>query len=530
MRNKAISFLTCFGLIVCLAACRKESKRPYWDVDILAPLVKSTLTINNILADSVLQKNPDNSLVLVYNYSLSAFNVDSLFRIPDTTLKNVYAAPVTYSVNPGGAIIPALSNPITYPLADAQLTYVTLREGRMLLTIKSQVKGLVDFTYVMPKVTDAFGNVFDTTVTIPAATASAEGTYSGEFDLSGYKVDLTGPAGTSFNVMITNYTAVLSPQNPTGITIAAGAKVDVANTFVGIIPQYAKGYFGHTITNIGPDTADFALFDHLVDGTIDLEDIDFRLNIENSIGADARLTLHDLASINSRNGNTVHLANSAVGSPLNINRSADNAGIVIPTTYSIAMTPSNSNIKPFLENLPDRLSYQLDLEVNPLGNVSGGNDFVYYGKLMKTDLNITIPLSLVANNLTISDTVAINTASLENVNSGTLYLYADNGFPFTAEVQLYLLDAGLNIVDSLVSAPNAVLAPLLDGNNVCQGKKMSVLVFDMDEDKLSLLNASDKIYIRVKFNTAEAPEYVKLYSFYEMDVKLVGDFNYTFGK
>jgi len=35
----------------------------------------------------------------------------------------------------------------------------------------------------------------------------------------------------------------------------------------------------------------------------------------------------------------------------------------------------------------------------------------------------------------------------------------------------------------------------------------------------------------MKFNTAgQSKNYVKIYSFYEMNIKLVGDFNYTVGK
>ncbi|TAL60266.1 MAG: hypothetical protein EPN85_07585 [Bacteroidetes bacterium] len=516
---------------VCLISCRKDTSNPSWDVDVLAPLLKSTLTINNIIADSLLQQNPDNSLELVYKYSLSAFTIDSLFKIPDTTIHNLYPAPFTYSVSPGGSIIPGVSNPIYYPLGDAQLTHVTLRGGKMLLSIKSQIQGMVDFTYTMPKVTDSYGKFFDTTVTISAATPTSDGTYNGVFDLSGYKIDLTGAAGISVNTMITSYSAVLNSQNPNSVSINAGQTVDIANTFVDIVPQYAKGYFGHTLANIGPDSADFTMFNHIIDGTLNLEDIDIGLSIQNSIGVDARVTINEFTSINTGKGTSVPLFNSIIGSPLNINRSSDNSGMVTPATYSVSFTPSNSNIKPFMENLPDRLSYQLDLEINPLGNVSGGNDFVYYDKLMKTEMNMTIPLSLVANDLTMADTLDLNrAASIDNVNSGYLYLYAENGFPFTAEAQLYLMDVDLNLVDSLLSAPNSILAPPLDANNICAGKKLSILSFPMDAQKLALLRETRKMYIKLKFNTAGQPNYVKLYSFYEMNVKLVGDFNYTFGR
>ncbi len=531
-KTKNSFLLPLFVFALCISACLKDRKDPSWDVDVLAPLVRSTLTINNILADSLIQKNPNNSLELVYKYSLSTFTIDSLFKIPDTTVHNPpFYAPVNYTVTPGGAITPVVSNPIFYSLGDAQLTQVILKSGKILLTIKSQVKGVVDFTYKLPKMTDPAGNIFDTTVTIPAATATVEGIYTGVFDLAGYKIDLTGTAGTSFNTLLTSYNGNLSPNNPGPTIITAGESVDISNTFLDIVPQYAKGYFGQTVFPIGPDSSDFTMFNHIIDGTLSLEDIDVGLSIQNSIGADARVSINELSSINSRTGTTIPLANSIIGSPLNITRSTDNAGLVTPTTYSVSFTPANSNIKQFFENLPNRLKYQLDLELNPIGNVSGGNDFVYYDKLMKTDLNITIPLSLVANDLSMADTLDFNmSASADNVNSGTLFLHVENGFPFTAEAQLYLMDENLNIVDSLISAPNAILAPPLDGNFICAGKKLTILSFPVNAEKLTLLRSTDKMYIKMKFNTEAQPVYVKLYSFYEMKVKLVGDFNYTVGK
>jgi len=531
MRKISIGTVVFLLIISIFISCRKEDRNPFWDVDLLFPVVKSTLTINNIISDTLLIKNPDNSLDLFYKYSLSSFSIDSLFSIPDTTIHSIYPAPFTYTVSPGGVIIPLFSNSIYYPLGDAKLSRVTLRSGKMQLTIKSQIKGLVDFTYTLPKVTDKYGNIFDTTFTVPAATQSNGGLFVGVFDLSGYNIDLSGINGFSVNTMVTSYSAILSPTNQGSVTITAAEDVDVANTFLDIVPQYAKGYFGQTVNSVGPDSSFFTMFKNIIGGNINFEDIDIGLHIQNSIGADSRITINQLSSINSQTGNTIPLSHSVIGTPININRSLDNGGIVIPSTYSVSFNPTNSNIKQFVENLPNQLSYQLDLAINPLGNVSGGNDFVYYDKLMKTDLNMTIPLSLIANNLTMADTLKFKMpTNSNNVNSGFLYLIVDNGFPFTAETQLYLMDANYVVFDSLISLPNIIAAPLLDGNFISAGKKTTKLTFPIDAEKLVHLRNSPNIFIKLKFNTQNQPNYVKIYSFYELNIKLIADFNYTVGK
>src|ERR1035437_2036400 len=96
MQNK-FYYRTIFALAVCgltyLFSCRQQMGNPSWDVDALAPLIKSTLTINNIIPDSLLRKNPNNSLDLVYNSLLTSFSADKLLKIPDTTLANTKTYP-----------------------------------------------------------------------------------------------------------------------------------------------------------------------------------------------------------------------------------------------------------------------------------------------------------------------------------------------------------------------------------------------------------------------------------------------------
>ncbi len=531
MRKRSLLLAFFFLCAVYFIACRKQMN-PSWDVDVLTPLVKSTLNINNIIPDSILQHNPNNSLDIVYRSSLTSFSSNTLFAIPDTTLDTSYVSFFNVQILPGQPIF-SKANTVKYSLGGAQLTNVTLRQGKIVLTIKSGLKGLVDFNYKIPSMKNPAGYVFDTTFTIPAATTGFPGIASLSIDLTGYQVDLTGPNKTSANTLTTGYSAIATPL-PLGDTldISFGDVVEIKNEFIGIVPEYAKGYFGHTFKTVGPDSTPFSLFNHIASGSLSLEDIDIGLSIQNSIGADARVTINNLSSINTKTNSTVPLsANSVVGTPINITRAVDNFGSVTPTTYSFSLTPSNSNIKAFFENMPDILSYKLGIEVNPLGNVSGNNDFLYYDKLMKTEMNMTIPLSIIANDLTLGDTVDFKMGkNSDNVNSGTLYLYIDNGFPFTAEAQLYLMDENFSIIDSLIDAPNIILAPDLDVNNVCIGKRLSVLSVPMNTDKMHQLRSAQKMYITLKFNTAGKPNYVKLYSTYEMNVKVVGEFNYTVGK
>ena len=41
-------------------SCKKNLDETNWDIDALTPVFKTTLNINNLLADSLIQENADN--------------------------------------------------------------------------------------------------------------------------------------------------------------------------------------------------------------------------------------------------------------------------------------------------------------------------------------------------------------------------------------------------------------------------------------------------------------------------------------
>jgi hypothetical protein len=109
-------------------------------------------------------------------------------------------------------------------------------------------------------------------------------------------------------------------------------------------------------------------------------------------------------------------------------------------------------------------------------------------------------------------------------------LYFENGFPFTAQAQLFLMNGSSIITDSLISSPNVITPPPLDINSICIGQSATKLTIPLDAGKLSELRAAKKMYVKIKFNTANQPNYIKIYSFYQLNLRVVGDFNYTVGK
>lgn len=512
-----------------LTSCRKEMEKPSWDADVLAPLINASMNINNILPDSILQANPDSSLKIVFNNDLYKIDMDTLFNIGDTTIHNGYAVgPITLS--PGFAIPFPSTTSTTYTLPGIELKKVIIKSGFVSFKVKSKIQEATVYTYGIPCAKDQFGVPFSRTFTVPARVGSTPGTYNLLLDLTGYTIDLTGPTGTQINTIYTTLAATINPSATASVLVNPADSLIIDNTFYDIIPYYAKGYFGNNTYNVGPSTSDFTLFDRIVDGTIQLEDVDFNFKIENPIGMDARLYVNNISSINTRTGTTINLANSMIGSTININRAAESGGIVYPTYANFPLNTTNSNIKPMIENLPNKFGYSMQVITNPLGNISGSNDFIYSDRLMKATLDMEIPLSLVANNLTLQDTLDLNiaqTGETQGINEGSITLFANNGFPFDAQLQMYLLNESNVITDSIFGYANTIVeAPINSALRVI-GKKLTKISIPISESKMNLLYDTKKVVLKIKFNTSAQPQYIKIYSDYSIDVKLVGDFNYT---
>ena len=516
-----ILFVSLFLLVY---SCKKEGP-PQWDVSVLSPLIKTSMGIDKIVPDSLLQTNPDNSLAIVFDNTLYNFSLDSLIEIPDSITTQTFQSPISALIQPGMQFLDIDDNHY-FSAEGAQITDIIIRTGFIKLALSNTIHEDVICTYTIPCATKN-GAAFQITKLIPAAT-NVPSVVNEFADISGYSFNLRGIYGNSSNTIVSHIGAWIDPAgNPVNITTADHMTVSAG--FNNLVIDYVKGYFGKQNLNFGPDTADFSIFKNIIGGHLNLEKIKMSLTLNNGFGLDARVILNQLKSINSQTNHDVNFYNSIIGSAINISRATETGNStypVNPSNYMINL--DNSNIKQFIENLPDKIAYSLNLTTNPLGNVSCGNDFAYYNNGLKASMNLQIPLSLIANDLTLQDTVDLNIskpADGSRIKDGIFYLDADNGFPFNAEIQLYLLSSNNVIIDSILTS-NYISSGILDANNKVISKTHSNLVIPLSENKLNSVYDTKKMIIRVKFNTANAGQYIKIYSDYKIDMKLKGDFNF----
>lgn len=513
------------GLFV---SCRKPS--PTWDTNILAPVVNASLSINNLMADSLVQKNADSSVTLVYNSSLYDMNTDSLVKMPDTTLFYPYGYPFASptTVNPGQYLIYPNTNTTSYGISTAQIRKATVQNGFVDIEVTSHITQPTDITYTVPSAT--LNSVPLTIyVKVPADNGSAPGYVKHTYSLANYNVDFTGPTHNSYNSITTSIHAIID-SNAGVATINYGDSLVVKATFYNISPSYARGYFG-TVTKSYTAQVPFTIFGKVVGGNLDLQDMSVNMELDNYLGVDARVTLTQLSSVNTRTGNTVNLTDAGLlNNGINVNRATETfnpASPVSPSTQSFSISPANSNILAWADNLPDYVNYAVQITTDPIGNVSGSNDFAYNGYGIRSNLNISVPLSLIANNLTLEDTLNVNfsnSTQAQQVKSGTFTLYATNGFPFSAGLQVYLLDSNMKIADSLMVGPQTITAGTINGSGIVISPQNSTIICPLNTERTQLLLKTKHLIIYSRFNMG--PPYLKIYSYYLLNVKLVGNFVY----
>jgi hypothetical protein len=517
-------FLIFISFFVLFSSCKRKEEIT-WDIDVNAPLVKTSLSISDILNENIIE-NPDSSITLVYNYNLNTINTDSLFKIPDTTVKASYTIPFGSSItlNPGFQLVNDPSSN-TFDYGEARITEMKIKSGKIKFKVINNVKEKTIYTYTILNSDDGNGNTFQKEIIVPEKINSTPGVLQGEFNLYGYTFDMTGLAGNKYNTLETEINVTINPNgNP--VLVQNTDTIFIENSLTEISPEYIKGYLGKHDFEQSLSEVNFDIFNRITDGTIDLDDVNIAFSTKNYVGANAQLKITQLNSLNTRTSNTVSLSHAIINNWINLNRASLSGDIITPTVNNYLLNRSNSNIDLFIENLPNKLQYAFEAKLNPLGNVSAGNDFLYAKNTIDINFDISIPLNLMANNLTLIDTINFNVNPENNpINSSLFTLIANNGFPFDAPIQIYILDNNNNISDSLFTN-SLILSAQTDINNYVTNSTQTKLESVVPEEKMQLINTNPKMIIKAIFNTNSITN-VKIYNHYKLDLTLVADMNYT---
>ncbi len=502
--------------------CKKEKKPTSWQSDIVTPLANAKFTLNNFLNDEYLTGDSNGVVHVVFKHDFYDLPLDSLGKIPDTTL--IESLSIPFSINaPPGYIFYSNAQTIKLNASPLELSYAEIEKGFIDITIESNVPEKIIVTYNVPgaKKNNQSLNLVDT---VPAA-QGAKAIFKKTLNIQGYTLDLTGPNQNSYNKLAVNFYAQINPQASQSIPLSSSTLFKITTNYRDISPSYIKGYFGKETFKLGPDTAIFDQFSSYVSGALNLEKVKMLLRFNNQFGVDAVLKINGLTAINTKNGQTVNLSNNIIGQAIQLTRAIETGQT--PPVYSVPkeyiLDQNNSNIDQFFEIMPNRLVYDLELKVNPMGNISSGNDFLYKNYPFQSYFELDIPMSLTAQDLVLSDTIDLKiNENIEWIDwlNGKIYLYAENFFPSDFEVSIQLFDTN-KTATSLINNQGKINAAVTDGSGLAQTPVKSVMVLSLDDKQMQDFYHAGYLAFVLKLNTANYSSFVKFTQNNYLDLKLI---------
>lgn len=499
-------------------SCQKQA---HWDTQVITPLVNSRLDVGDIFGDTNVQVNADQSWSVVVQQKIDMLQNNNVVDLDDTISKDIFTLPFTFTIPPGQKVIEKQNiTPLNFNGMELNLARASVAKMKFYVTNTIEQRLLVKYT--LHSATKD-GLVYEIETDVPAANDTANAYVVKTIDLDGYNIDLSGPQQNTFNTIYATTTVWVHPDGDTAVVTPTDSVI-IISTFDKFEPDYARGYIGSDNFHERGASA-LHVFDNFKSGSFDLQNVNAVLDIDNYVGADFSLIINDFSTKNNNSNTTVSLDNPIIGSAINIVRAAESN---IPTypVYSKNYTfdLSNSNIDKMIEVMPDSLIYDITADLNPLGNISSGNDFIYFDKGLQAILNLDIPLNFSSDNLLIEDYSNLNFDN-ENINFGMINIYLDNSFPFSVNIQFYLLDDNNVISDSLLLETGLVPAANIDANGFVISPKSTKLEIKVDDNLMNSMKISNRMLIRANINSEQNKSY-KLYESYGMDIKMVGDLSY----
>ena len=442
-------------LVVCILAVSLSScvdREPLsWETEIFLPLVDDHIGWSSFIPDSLVEIGEEGEVAkLVFNGVIDIVSGNLVPILPDTTIQDIVAF---------GALPISIPVPIEYPFIDQQeemmissltgtegayMRELVVASGEMVFTVESSIKGILEMSYYLTCVT-LNGDTVGIDLVIPPATDTENGFATGIVDLENALFDLTGTSGVGNNTLTTSFIAIGSEQNEEIFYATNLDSLWMTVEFHDFTVQSAKGYFGNVIVDFDSESP---VLDSIPvpNPVLDIEGAVAKLTIENTVGADIRLTF-DTLSVDDQN-----LQHPTFFGVHDVARAHWSNGQLIEKTYlEIDMGEVGSNFFDLIETFPEVMRGIGNLELNPFGDVSLGNDYLDVDVPPLLNLDIEIPIRLGADGVILEEQYTIDPAEFPQFDGRLLIdLYSTFPVSLSANVE-YVVNDTLGTVVSVSS-------------------------------------------------------------------------------
>ena len=518
-----------FLIIVAFSGCQKERPHPSWNVDLLAPLLIDTVTIFDIISDTLIEENPDNSITFVFDKKLYEVNVDSLVMLPDTLFSwsfSLQYLPNPIPLEPGDTIIEEIFDwPLdfsSFHIEGVELENAVIRSGEIKFEVLDQSEGDLLCVFGINSAVRNEADTFMIAEKVPAGQNIDE-----TYDFSKYRLDLRGSEGIEYNMLNYYLALIVHPDEQGTVYLNPADSFAINIYFENIVIDYAKGYFGQNTFGFGPELYDFSLFDDLEISGFSMKDATVFLRIENNYGVEGLFKIIELLAINSSTNKTVQLMGEMVDSNLFIDRAIQTGnGLQIIDPFIQTYDFSNSNFTEMIEIMPDKFSYTIQIQSNIFGDSTNHDNFFYYDEPIRVYMEAEVTQGVIIEDMFIERRETWNGegVKLDNITEGHLILIFKNGFPFSFDMNLFLENETMETIDTLLYDAFITGAQPGADQKVEEPAETRISIVLTDNLKKSIKEAKYGYY-ELLINSID-DEHVKIYSDYIMELKINGDFQF----
>ncbi len=509
--------------LILLFACRKQFDTAAWDVDVLVPLAEGRLQLQDLSNEGTLTEDAKKLFHLVFEEEVLNIGIDTFVGIPDTTIREEYAVPIGGVFIFGGIPFQNEITETTYDLKDIQLLEAIIMNSAIEVNLRNTLDARMLVRYSILSA-ERDGLVFRVEEFV-----DPNSTLNRQYTLNGYTLDLTGINKNKTNTLTTEIEIMLDPAD-SAYQLQAGDLFVLENTFSDIIPSFARGYFGNQVFDFN-DVSEIEGFEQIPNGRIDFTEFDVSLEIDNRIGADLSLDVNGIRSFNISDATSANLVHPVLQEDVFVGRGTLlTEDEVRATREVISLTQENSNLDELIEIRPDSIEFDLGIQINPLGNVSLGNDFVVNGQNLSAFLRVDVPLIVGLDGLELVDTLDFTfereaeNDPLEQLNYGFVNIHVRNAYPMQAGLQLYMQDTSGVVFDSLFTSRQWIASGGVNASGRVTDTIQSKIELPIDQERFDQFEKTASLRAVANLNTTELDS-VGIYSDGFIDVKIVGDFN-----
>jgi hypothetical protein len=405
-----------------------------------------------------------------------------------------------------------------------EIKSAVLGSGEVGINVLSTAQDSLYFDYKIPSLTTSNG-VFETSEKVNPGMVGNPAVYQKTFDFVNYSLDLT-KGRIDKDTFNTINSVLIGRIKYSGKLIYLSLKDTLSVNLImkNLVAASAKGYLGDTTFVVEGESL-ISNFKKYSSSVFSLDKASIKLNIANGVGVKGEVSIQEFKAYNSLTNQTLSLSGSVISNLYPVGKAIESP--FTPVNTVIDINQNNSNITDLIALKPDRITYKVSLKLNPLGNLHTYDDFLLKESSVKVDVDVNIPLSINVENLKLTETVDFaktGIKDLDKIESGSFNFIVDNQFPFNASPIIYVLNDANVKVDSLLTN-DFILAGIADANGRVISKTHSIVKFPFTKSQLNHVSTASKLQFDIKFATP-ALQFVKLYTDYNMDIKLVGDFIY----